>query len=255
MPYVKFHENWEDRPSTATPVSAEAIEWIEEGIQDAQDGVDAISATFPLPASQVTIVDADDHYSTTTVEGALDEIGDDLAAHLADTSDAHDASAISLLDSANDFTATDVEGALAEIQTDVESLTAAVGAVTSSAQRVATIILSPVTDAVATGDGAAFFMVPAIMNGLNLIAVKAGHAVTGAGALNVQVRRRRSGSSVDMLSTALTVDTTEEDSSTAATAAVINTSNDDLATNDKIFIDVDGASAALGTMVTLTFGP
>lgn len=45
----------------------------------------------------------------------------DLAAHLADTTDAHDASAISILDAAGDFTATDVEGALAELQADAEA--------------------------------------------------------------------------------------------------------------------------------------
>ncbi len=45
----------------------------------------------------------------------------DAAAHIADTSDAHDASAISILDTANDFTATDVEGALAELQSDNEA--------------------------------------------------------------------------------------------------------------------------------------
>ena len=44
-----------------------------------------------------------------------------LAAHLADTTDAHDASAISILDAAGDFTATDVEGALAELQSDAEA--------------------------------------------------------------------------------------------------------------------------------------
>lgn len=38
-----------------------------------------------------------------------------LANHLADTSDAHDASAISVLDSGANYTATDVEGVLAEI--------------------------------------------------------------------------------------------------------------------------------------------
>lgn len=38
-----------------------------------------------------------------------------LAAHLADTSDAHDASAISILDTGAHFTATDVEAALAEL--------------------------------------------------------------------------------------------------------------------------------------------
>lgn len=41
--------------------------------------------------------------------------------HIADTSDAHDASAISIADAGNDFTATDVEGALAELQADAEA--------------------------------------------------------------------------------------------------------------------------------------
>ena len=47
------------------------------------------------------------------------------ADHLADTSDAHDASAISILDTAADFDATDVEGALAELQSDAETHSAA----------------------------------------------------------------------------------------------------------------------------------
>lgn len=41
--------------------------------------------------------------------------------HIADATDAHDASAISILDTAGDFTATDVEGALAELQSDAEA--------------------------------------------------------------------------------------------------------------------------------------
>lgn len=45
--------------------------------------------------------------------------------HIADTSDAHDASAISILDAGNDFTATDVEGALDELQADNEAHVAA----------------------------------------------------------------------------------------------------------------------------------
>lgn len=52
----------------------------------------------------------------------------DLSNHLADTSDAHDASAISILDTANDFTATDVEGALAELQAADETDEAALAA-------------------------------------------------------------------------------------------------------------------------------
>jgi len=49
----------------------------------------------------------------------------DIAGHIADAADAHDASAISILDTAADFTATDVEGALAELQADAETHAAA----------------------------------------------------------------------------------------------------------------------------------
>lgn len=41
-----------------------------------------------------------------------------LAAHIADTADAHDASAVSVLDTAGLYTATDVEGALTEVYVD-----------------------------------------------------------------------------------------------------------------------------------------
>jgi hypothetical protein len=50
------------------------------------------------------------------------------AAHIADATDAHDASAISILDAALDFDATDVEGALAELQADAEADAAALAA-------------------------------------------------------------------------------------------------------------------------------
>lgn len=53
------------------------------------------------------------------IAGARDDV------HLADGTDAHDASAISIVDAGNDFTATDVEGALAELQADNEAHVAA----------------------------------------------------------------------------------------------------------------------------------
>lgn len=62
---------------------------------------------------------------------------------------------------------------------------------------------------------------------------------------------------VDMLSTKLTIDSAETGSDTAATAAVINTSNDDVDENDVIRIDVDAVSTtpAVGLIVTLGFDP
>src|SRR6185436_5455691 len=47
--------------------------------------------------------------------------------HVADTSDAHDASAISVLDTGGNFTATDVEAALAEIQDRIDALPSGTG--------------------------------------------------------------------------------------------------------------------------------
>lgn len=55
----------------------------------------------------------------------LDGTSTELANHLADAADAHDASAISIADAGGDFTATDVEGALAELQQDNEDHVAA----------------------------------------------------------------------------------------------------------------------------------
>ena len=58
-----------------------------------------------------------------------------------------------------------------------------------------------------------------------------------------------------MLSTKITIDSGETGSDTAATAAVIDTSNDDVASWDVLRIDVDAVSttAAKGLIVTLEF--
>ena len=60
-----------------------------------------------------------------------------------------------------------------------------------------------------------------------------------------------------MLSTKLTIDSGETGSNTAATAAVIDTTKDDVATNDVLRIDYDQVSttAPLGSVITLGFDP
>ncbi len=68
----------------------------------------------------------DDNASWVAIEPTT--VGLALAAHIADTTDAHDASAISILDTAGDFTATNVEDALAELQSDAEADAAALAA-------------------------------------------------------------------------------------------------------------------------------
>jgi hypothetical protein len=109
-----------------------------------------------------------------------------------------------------------------------------------------------------TGDGAGdvFWRVPSALNGCNLVEVAAQNQTAGTtGTMDIQIARIRSGTPADMLSTKITIDSTEIDSSTAATAAVINTSNDDVATGDQIRIDVDAVhtTPARGLVVELSF--
>jgi hypothetical protein len=114
----------------------------------------------------------------------------------------------------------------------------------------------------ATGDGKYFFYVPSTMNNGVITGVHA--QVITAGTTNttdVQIARCEpvatgnacSGTVVDVLTTKLTVDSGEDDSSTAATAAVINTSNDDLTTGRVLRVDVDAVSttAAKGLILTI----
>ena len=105
-----------------------------------------------------------------------------------------------------------------------------------------------------TGDGKAFFRVPAELNGMNLTGVAA--TVYTAGTTNTtDVQLRNKTDSVDMLSTKLTIDSAETDTSTAATPAVIDTTKDDVVTGDVLAIDIDAVSttAAKGLYVELRF--
>lgn len=108
----------------------------------------------------------------------------------------------------------------------------------------------------ATGDGAAYFMIPAELNTWILTGVRGAVTTAGTtGTTDFQIHNVTD--AVDMLSTKLTIDSTETSSATAATAAVINTANDEVATNDVLRIDVDAVSTTKpkGGFITLTFSP
>lgn len=120
--------------------------------------------------------------------------------------------------------------------------------------RILEFVVFPPVDTVSTGDGKFYFHVPPALNGLNITTVHALVVTAGTtGTTDIQIARIRSGTPADVLSTKLTIDSTETGSDTAATAAVINTSNDDLATNDILRVDVDAVSttAPLGLVVTI----
>ena len=105
---------------------------------------------------------------------------------------------------------------------------------------------------VEVGDGKIAIPIPTNLNGFNLINVLATVHTKGiTGSTDVQIRRRRSGSDVDMLSTKITIG-----DEFYSTDEVINTANDDIATGDNLYIDVDSihsGTAPLGLSVILIF--
>ena len=93
-------------------------------------------------------------------------------------------------------------------------------------------------DAIATGNGQAYFgRIPSYLIGWNIIEVAA-NRVAGTGLLTIMIHNFTQ--SADILTTALTIDANEKDSKDAASAAVIDTGQDDVATGDRYRVDVDG---------------
>lgn len=115
-------------------------------------------------------------------------------------------------------------------------------------------ILFDFTTDVTTGDGRVFFVVPEKFNNADLSRVHARVITAGTtGTLDIQVANVTDG--VDMLSTKLTIDSGETGSDTAATPAVIDTTKDDVVTNDLLRIDIDAVQTTepKGLIVTLEF--
>ena len=125
--------------------------------------------------------------------------------------------------------------------------------VESFAQR--TVIIKCVADTIgpSTGDGITHFVVPSTLNGKNLYTAQAHVYTVGTGGsiTNVQLHNLTDGN--DMLSTPITIDLNEKDSSTAATPSVIG-SNNGVSTADVIRIDVDAvATNTLGLEIRMVF--
>ncbi len=105
-----------------------------------------------------------------------------------------------------------------------------------------TAILKAFADdaSLATGDGKMYFTVPASMGGMNLVDVDCHvYTVSSSGTPTFAVYNLTD--SHDMLSTNVTVDASEVDSTTATTPPVIDTSYDDVVEADVVRIDVDVA--------------
>jgi len=107
----------------------------------------------------------------------------------------------------------------------------------------------------AVADGKQAFVVPASMNGMNLIDVTASIAdlnSASGGTTTVVIRRVRGATAANMTSTGVTVAYNEY----TASDETVNTSNDDLATGDKIYVDTNAVTTGAvqkGLSVTASF--
>jgi hypothetical protein len=146
---------------------------------------------------------------------------------------------------------------VAELETGTDTgrtITPDVLAGSNQGERIVQIRVIGITADASTGDKQATFVCPSSMSGMNLVEVHA--EVDTAGTTNtMDIQLRNVTHSADILSTKITIDSNETGSDTAATAAVINTSEDDLATFDVIAVDIDAvhSTAAKGLVVTLIF--
>jgi len=121
-------------------------------------------------------------------------------------------------------------------------------------ERAVQFVVFDFATATATGDGKFYFHVPSTLNGMDLVEVHA-EVITAGTTNTTDIQLHNVTAAADILSTKLTIDSGETGSDTALTAAVINTSEDDVATNDLLRVDVDQVSTtpANGLIITLTF--
>ena len=124
-----------------------------------------------------------------------------------------------------------------------------------------TIIIKVLPDAIPTyvGNGIAAITIPLALNGLVLSAVAGdlgAHVYTAGVTGTTDIMIHNLTQAVDMLTTVITIDTGETDSSTAAAAPVVDTDNNTVSTADVIRFDIDAIStgtAANGLEVRMQF--
>jgi hypothetical protein len=147
-----------------------------------------------------------------------------------------------IVDAATDAAAGKVELAIAS---EINTGTDAARAVTPDAlagsnfgiRTIEVMVFGPTTPA-STGDGKIYFVIPPAFNGMNIVNAYA-RVITAGTTNTLDIQLRNVTDAVDVFSTKLTIDSTEVSSTTAASAVVINASNDDVASHDLFAIDID----------------
>ncbi len=123
---------------------------------------------------------------------------------------------------------------------------------TGSGQEWVEIIVNEPTVGANNGDNQAQFWVPAPLNGYTLTGVYGFCTTAPSTNATIQIRDTNTG---DMLTTAITIEAGETDSTTASTAPVIDTGNDSITTGQTIMVDIDANGNAYGIGVVLVMDP
>lgn len=128
---------------------------------------------------------------------------------------------------------------------------------TGTVRKPASVVVQVVDGAVSlsTGDGKAYITIPEELNGTNLVGVHAQTITASSTATSTLIQIRNVTDGQDMLTWPIQIDALENNSASAASIAIINTSYDDVATNDLLAIDIDQTSstAPKGLIVRLRF--
>ena len=118
-----------------------------------------------------------------------------------------------------------------------------------------TLIVKCVADGIgpAVGNGITHITIPSTLNGKNLLSVEAHFYTAGTGVSLTRIQIHNLTDAQDILSTPITIDLNEKDSSTAATPPVIS-GNNNVSTGDVLRIDVDAvATNTLGLEIRMVF--
>lgn len=115
------------------------------------------------------------------------------------------------------------------------------------------VVIVDFTVDVATGNGQFYFHVDERLAGMNIVDVHA-EVITAGTTNTTDIQLHNLTAAADILSTKLTIDSGETGSDTAATAAVINASEDDLTLHDIIRFDVDAVSSTAPKGLIVTIG-
>ena len=120
-------------------------------------------------------------------------------------------------------------------------------------ERIIQMVVVDFATALTTGNGKFYYHIPSTLNGFNIVDVHA-EVITAPAGSAIIIQLHNLTATADILTTLLSIDAGETGSDTAAAAAVISTSEDDLTTNDVLRVDIDqigSATAGSGLIVTL----